>query len=508
MQSIEITPCQRRVSTYPNNPITLDGFTKAIKNAYQAKLTDPEYIILNKTGIEGLYALLLNGGETNALVVNETANVSISGESNVDTLLLTPSAGETTVTVEGGSSVGTVTVGGGNVTVNVEDGGNVDEIITTASGTTVNAEGTVGQVVFDENSTDVTIQNTGAATAGGSIGSWVVPNGIVAGAAILVGGEWAIVDHQRPSATGKGDDGNTAETKRPHEHQWSLSFDADHHFYKCTAPGCGETKDTQPHTYANWQANSGGTHTGTCVCSKTFTEARSGGTATCTAKAQCAACGEEYGEKAGHVWGENWTTGDGKHWHKCTTPNCTATTEEAEYSGGTATCTAKAQCAACGEEYGALADHVFSTDWTGADGYHWHKCTNPNCREISDRTQCSGGEATCVAKANCAVCGCEYGDYGEHVYELVEAEIPATCLATGTTALYQCIYHKDAKTGGDEIPTLTSHVWDTTIWITDEDKHWHKCKFCDATTDVGAHTYQDYKCTVCEMDEPVVIGGN
>ncbi len=43
---------------------------------------------------------------------------------------------------------------------------------------------------------------SGAAVAGGSsLGSWVVPAGIVAGAAILIGGAWAIIDHQQPSKT-------------------------------------------------------------------------------------------------------------------------------------------------------------------------------------------------------------------------------------------------------------------------------------------------------------------
>lgn len=50
----------------------------------------------------------------------------------------------------------------------------------------------------------------GAAVAGGiGIGtaSWVVPAGIVAGAAILVGGTWAVVEHQQPSKTiGRNDD--------------------------------------------------------------------------------------------------------------------------------------------------------------------------------------------------------------------------------------------------------------------------------------------------------------
>jgi hypothetical protein len=43
---------------------------------------------------------------------------------------------------------------------------------------------------------------SGAAVAGGStLGSFVVPAGIIAGAAILVGGVWAVADHQQPSKT-------------------------------------------------------------------------------------------------------------------------------------------------------------------------------------------------------------------------------------------------------------------------------------------------------------------
>ena len=43
---------------------------------------------------------------------------------------------------------------------------------------------------------------SGAAVAGGStLGSFVVPAGIVAGAAILIGGAWAIIEHQQPSKT-------------------------------------------------------------------------------------------------------------------------------------------------------------------------------------------------------------------------------------------------------------------------------------------------------------------
>ena len=45
---------------------------------------------------------------------------------------------------------------------------------------------------------------SGAAVAGGTgagLASWIVPAGIVAGTAIIIGGAWAIIDHQQPSKT-------------------------------------------------------------------------------------------------------------------------------------------------------------------------------------------------------------------------------------------------------------------------------------------------------------------
>ena len=45
-------------------------------------------------------------------------------------------------------------------------------------------------------------QDDDDAAGGTSVsGAWIVPAGIVAGAAILIGGAWAIIDHQQPSKT-------------------------------------------------------------------------------------------------------------------------------------------------------------------------------------------------------------------------------------------------------------------------------------------------------------------
>ena len=55
----------------------------------------------------------------------------------------------------------------------------------------------------------------------------------------------------------------------------------------------------------------------------------------------------------GHTFGEWTSNGDGTHTRQCTVDGCTGA-ETKDCSGGTATCTEKAKCSACGAEYGDL----------------------------------------------------------------------------------------------------------------------------------------------------------
>ena len=55
----------------------------------------------------------------------------------------------------------------------------------------------------------------------------------------------------------------------------------------------------------------------------------------------------------GHTFGEWTSNGDGTHTRKCTVDGCTGS-ETKDCSGGTATCTEKAKCSACGVGYGNL----------------------------------------------------------------------------------------------------------------------------------------------------------
>ena len=73
------------------------------------------------------------------------------------------------------------------------------------------------------------------------------------------------------------------------------------------------------HTDADGEWESDGTyHWHTCSCSHEFDKAEcSGGTATCTAKAVCTVCNNEYGNTAAHSHGSEWKTDANEHWNEC-----------------------------------------------------------------------------------------------------------------------------------------------------------------------------------------------
>ncbi len=81
-----------------------------------------------------------------------------------------------------------------------------------------------------------------------------------------------------------------------------------------------------------------------------------GGTATCTEKAKCSVCTNEYGDTLPHTYGTEWKSDGTNHWHEC---SCGSKTEEAAHNGGTITCKDKAVCSVCGTVYGKLAAHNY-----------------------------------------------------------------------------------------------------------------------------------------------------
>lgn len=80
------------------------------------------------------------------------------------------------------------------------------------------------------------------------------------------------------------------------------------------------------------------------------------------------------------------------------------------HTGGTATCTKKAVCEFCGEEYGEYASHNYGDKYESDGTYHWKKYQNEGCDATTEKEAHKGGEATTTKRAVCEVCGAEYRD--------------------------------------------------------------------------------------------------
>ena len=210
------------------------------------------------------------------------------------------------------------------------------------------------------------------------------------------------------------------------------------------------------------QVHTGGTETPTCTTGKT-----------------CEKCGAKYGI-LGHDWGA-WTPnydGTNTHTRRCT--RCNAE-ETGSCSGGYAACDSLGMCETCGGSY--YGGHAWG-EWSSAgNGTHTRSCTN-YCSEV-DTASCTGGTATCSAKAVCKVCGGEYGEKDPNNHDLVQHAAKApTCTEIGWDAYDRCIrcgyttrkelsalnhdfVHHEAKA-----PTCTEKGWDA----------YDTCSRCDYTT--------------------------
>ena len=202
-----------------------------------------------------------------------------------------------------------------------------------------------------------------------------------------------------------------------------------------------------------------------------------GGTATCTKKAVCVSCGVEYGDlnAENHDPAAEWTQTDGKHYHICKN-GCGTHVDEAACSGGTANCTKKAECDVCGGEYGAVDPnkHDPSAEWTQENGKHYHVCKN-GCGTHLDEAACSGGGADCQHKAVCRICQKEYGELGMHSFS-ENLGWAATCTEDGQKAHRICadcrvlvLMDGEKATQEELIIPATGHDWGEAEWIWNED---------------------------------------
>lgn len=206
------------------------------------------------------------------------------------------------------------------------------------------------------------------------------------------------------------------------------------YYYSCVCGAKGsetfKSGEATGHSWSAWIKDAeSDTHTRTCSsCHAEETENCAGGTATCTNKATCVGCGSEYGtiDSSNHTGAVVWVQTEISHkqvYNCCNSPvseeeehqwengTCTICLYPCAHTGGEATCSQKAICEICNSQYGELNpnNHRAATNWTQEDGKHYHQCEN-GCGTHLDEAACSGGAATCTAKALCEVCGNSYGE--------------------------------------------------------------------------------------------------
>ena len=218
-----------------------------------------------------------------------------------------------------------------------------------------------------------------------------------------------------------------------------------------------------------------------CKIHYKFGEKHSGGTGTftCTKGKTCEKCGAEYGV-LGHDW-DAWTPirNMNKHGHRCkrcyyyTTADC----------GGdrNATCTRPGTCETCGGSY--YGGHDWDR-WTpiydGTTYTHARSCKN--CPEV-DTANCTGGTATCSAKAVCKVCGGKYGERDSNNHDLVHHEAKAaTCTEKGWKAYDTC--SRCNYTTYVELPAKHAFVYHQAKPATCKEIGWdayRTCSRCDYT---------------------------
>ena len=303
------------------------------------------------------------------------------------------------------------------------------------------------------------------------------------------------------------------------------------YYWRCV---CGEIEYNDNHLYEepgtalghlwSWTSNGNGTHTRTCRrenCNATETKDCSGGEATCTAKAICEVCKSEYGTLKAHDF--------------------TAETAEGQYLKSGSSCTEKAvyykSCTVCGlSSKGTASEATFESG--NVLGHEWGAWTQNSdgsshtriCKRDANHREngtCSGGEATCIAKAKCSTCNAEYGetnpnnhagtlgewqsdennhwkeysccgaeaDRGPHDWDNGQVTTQPTCTNAGEKT-FTCNECGRKKT---EQIDATGHSWKQE-WNSDETHHWHECaNGCNAKDAYAEHADNDknHVCDTC-----------
>ena len=156
-------------------------------------------------------------------------------------------------------------------------------------------------------------------------------------------------------------------------------------------------------------------------------------------------------------------------------------------------------------------EHEYETNWSYDETQHWHKCIG--CDEVADKAAHHGGTATCSAKAICADCGQPYGELADHDWGEWKVTTEPTCTEKGVETRVCKVDSTHTETR--EVP-VKNHNYEG-LWKHDETQHWIECSNCHDKKDLAEHQYgewtvvteasytaagsQKHSCTTCGYEQ-------
>ncbi|MCQ2981927.1 MAG: DUF6273 domain-containing protein [Treponemataceae bacterium] len=349
-----------------------------------------------------------------------------------------------------------------------------------------------------------------------------------------------------------------------HLHQYATSWtsDTDYHWHAATCVHADEKSGKTKHTFGSWSSpDRNGTCTRTCtVCGKaetkhehvftaewTYSETEHWHQATCghsteksgtathtyglnewelitaagcvtegVKRQKCDTCSYYRTESipaTGHAFADTWSFDDDNHWHGATCGHSGEKSDIAvhvmgEWSapddGGTCIRT----CTVCGKPE-TKHEHVYSSEWTYDETYHWHAAICEHSSEKTDTAAHSFGNWQTVTSATCGTTGsknrtcsvCGYVETGvisatgNHSYGSWVTVTAATCLDSGKKERV-CSVCKKVETG---TISATGHSY-STKWTSDNTYHWHAatCEHSTVVNSKATHSFGSWQTVTVE----------